>query len=101
MTENPYDSPATSEVPHKTRATRWLIWSGIVSLLLAAASFVCTIVLMIVAFEDAAASTTLKPSQLARGISFSVYLAICIVPLAVVGLVLLVLGFVVRQPVRE
>ena len=100
MVENPYESGDASSSAPKTRATRWLIWSGIVSLALAATCVVITVVGMVLAFNSIATSTTTpKPSDLAQNISVASLPSIAAVPLGILGVVLLVTGFMVRQPV--
>ena len=100
MVENPYESGNASSSAPKTRATRWLIWSGIASLSLAATCVVITVVGMVLTFSSIANSaTTPKPSDLAEGISVASLPSIAAVPLGILGVVLLVAGFIVRQPV--
>jgi hypothetical protein len=100
MVENPYESAkATSSTPKK-RATRWLVWSGIVSLTLAATCVVITVVGMMLTFNSIATSATPpKPSDFAHGISVASLPLLAVVPLGILGIVLLVTGFIVRQPV--
>ena len=100
MVENPYESPKAGSSAPKTRATRWLIWSGIASLILAATCVIITVLDMVLAFHSIAASTTTpKPSDLAQGISVALLPSIAVVPLGILGIVLLIVGLIVRQPV--
>lgn len=100
MTENPYDSPNTKSSPAKTRATRWLNWSGIALLSVAATCIAVMVVGMVLAFNTVATSTTTpSPSDVAQGISVASLPAMAAVPLAISGVVLIVAGVVIRQPV--
>ena len=99
MTENPYQSSSntTSEKP-PTRSTRWLVRSGIASLAVAFACFVATLVGMLRAFNSIASSTTApKPSDLAQGISVASIPSIAVVPLATLGVILIIAGLIIRQ----
>jgi len=100
MVENPRESGVAGSSAPKTRATRWLIWSGIASLALAATCLVVTIVGMVLTLNSIATSTTTPhPSDLAQGISTASLPSIAAVPLGILGIILLVAGFIVRQPV--
>ena len=100
MLDNPCQSAnAASSAPKKTRATGWLVWSGVASLALGVVCAASTIIGMFVAVERIAHSTAApKPSDLAQGISLALIPSVAVVPLAIVGIVLLVAGFAVRQP---
>lgn len=101
MTENPYE-PATAGSSHsKTRATRWLVWSGVVCISLAALCLLATIVGMALTFESIAESSTVEPSDLARGLNASLIPSMAAVPLAVLGVILLIAGLVRRKPVSK
>lgn len=100
MVENSCEDGTASPPAPKTRATRWLIWSGITSLALAAICFAVTIVGMVLTLNSIATSTaTPKPSDLAEGISTASLPSIAVIPLVVLGIVLLVAGLMVRQPI--
>ncbi len=86
----------------QTRATRWMLWAGAVALALAALCLVATVLGMIRSFDVIAnASSTPKPSELATGISLALIPSLAGGPLAIVGIVLLILGFVRRRPVSR
>jgi ABC-type Fe3+ transport system permease subunit len=102
MNPNPYKAGTASIAAPKTRATRWMIVSGAIALLLAALCFVATVVGMILSFDTiATSSSTPKASELASGISTALYSSISAALLAIVGIVLLILGFVRRQLVAS
>ena len=103
MTENPYASgTAISLTTPKTRANYWLVWSGAVVLVLAVICVLATIFGMIMSFDSVATSGgTTKPSDLAEGISLALIPSYAAVPLGVLGVVLLVVGLVVRRPVAS
>jgi len=100
MAVNPYEPGNVTSTTPKTRVTRWLVWSGIASLALAVVCVVTTAVGMMLAVRSiATSSATPKASDLAHDISVATIPSMAVVPLAVLGLVLLVLGLIVRQPV--
>ena len=102
MDTNPYESPTGADPPRKTRATRWAIWSGVACLLLAAICFLLTVAGMVLSFGIIAQSpTTLEPADLATGISISMISTLAAIPLGLLGVVLLIVGLVVRRPVEE
>jgi serine/threonine protein kinase len=97
VTENPYESANASSFAPKTRATRWLIWPGVGSMTLAAACVVIVVFRMVLAFDSSASSSA---TALSEAISLAILPSIAAVPLGILGIVLLIAGFVVRQPVR-
>ena len=101
MAMNPYESGKEDASGSKTRANRWLIWSGIASLALAATCLLLTVVGMVLAFRSIATSTTTtpSPSDLAQGISVASLPSIAVVPFGILGIVLLIAGVVFRNPV--
>ncbi len=101
-TPNPYQAGDASIAAPRTRATRWMIWAGAVALLLAVLCLIATVLGMTWSFDAiATSSTTPKPSDLASGISYPLIPSVAAVPLALVGIVLLILGFVRRRPIAE
>jgi len=99
---NPYHAGDASFAAPRTRATRWMIWSGAVALLLAVLCLAVTVLGMTWSFDvTATSSTSANPSGLADGISYALIPAVSAVPFALVGIVLLILGFVRRRPVAE
>jgi len=101
MTENPYRSPRTVGPSPKTRSTRWLVWSGLVCLGLALLGVAFTIAGMIFSFHTIAhSSTTPKPSDLAHEITISLVATVATMPLGIVGIVLLIVGLLIRRPVE-
>ena len=100
MNSNPYQSGNAPAVAPRTRATRWMVWAGAVAILLAGICLIATVIGMMWSFEAVATtSATPKPSDLSNGISNALLPSIVAAPLALVGIVLLILGFVRRQPV--
>jgi hypothetical protein len=101
MDENPYRSTVHGGGVRKTRASWWLVWAGIVSLLLSAACVIATVAGMIASFNAfATASSTRHPAELAEGISRALIPAYAAVPLVLLGIILIVLGFVIRRPIH-
>lgn len=97
MNPNPHEPGNAVTVVPRTRATRWMVWAGVVALLLAAFCLVATVVGMVWSFDAVAtSSSTPKPSDLADGISTALIPSIAAAPLVLVGIVFLVLGFVRR-----
>jgi hypothetical protein len=102
MDENPYESTAHGGGFRKTQATRWLVWSGVVSLVLSVACLVATVAGMMASFRTMAeASAAPRAEDLARSISYALVPGYAIVPLALLGVILVVLGFVNRRPIRH
>ncbi len=102
MNQNPYQSGIASAAAPRTRATRWMVWAGAVALLLAVICLIATVVGIMWSFHVVAtSSSTPEPSDLAKGISIALIPSIAAAPLALVGIVLLILGFVRRQPIAE
>ena len=101
MTDNPYRSPRTGGASPRTRSTRWLVWSGIACLGLALLGLAFTVVGMIASFHTIAqSSTTPKPSDLAHGITISLFATVATMPVGIVGIVLLIAGLLIRRPVE-
>ena len=101
MVENPYKPGTAAPIRPKSRATKWLVWSGIVLLALAAVCVLVTVIGMLLVTRFIANSTGPEPSDLARGISVVLLPSVAAVPLGVLGIVLLVCGFVVRKPISQ
>jgi hypothetical protein len=99
MVDDPRESG--NQKTQKTRATRWLIWSGGVSLALAGVNVVMTVLGMMLTIRSVGNSGSPKPSDLANGISMATLPSIFIVPLLILGVVLIIAGLVVRQPVDQ
>lgn len=99
MDENPYESTAHGGSPTKTRATLWLVWSGVASLALSVACAIATVVGMIASFAAIAESSTApRPENLARYISYALLPGYAVIPLGLLGIILVVLGFAIRRP---
>ena len=102
MNQNPYFPGKELAAEPRTRTTRWMIWAGAASLLLAGFCLIATVLGMMWSFNVIATSgTTPSASELANGISFAMLPSIAAVPLALLGIVFLILGFGRRQPVAE
>lgn len=79
-----------------------MIWTGAVALALAVLCLITTVLEMMWSFEAiATASSTPKPSDLANGISNALIPSIAAGPLALVGIVFLILGFVRCRKITE
>jgi len=102
MRENPYESPATSDARPRTQGTKWALWSGIACLVAAGLCFVLTIVMMASCFDTfGSAPATPRPEDLANGIARAMIPAYGVLPLGLLGIVLIVVGLVVRRPVDK
>ena len=102
MSDNPYESPLTTDASRRTRGIRWAIWSGIACLIVAATCAVLTIVWMIFSFQTISqSSSTPKAKDLAEGISNAMIPAYAIVPFGLVGIILVIVGLVVRRPIED
>ena len=101
MVENPYKPGTAAPTRPKSRANRWLVWSGVVLLTLAAVCVFVTVIGMLLVTRSIANSTGPEPSDLARGISVASLPSIAVVPLGVLGMVLLVSGLIVRRPISQ
>lgn len=99
MDHNPYEPPSSPAETPRTRPIRWLVWSGVICLVLAALCFAATVLGMLVTFSAIGRSPTVSAEQVARGISIAMLPAAAVVPLGVVGILLLVLGLVFRRRV--
>jgi hypothetical protein len=97
MTENPYESDTAISFARQTRATRWLIWPGLGAIALAAACVVIIVLRMVLAFNSSASSSA---TDLSEAISVAILPSIAAIPLGILGIVLLIAGFVIRQPLR-
>ncbi|MFW5692669.1 MAG: hypothetical protein ACOCWL_00495 [Thermoguttaceae bacterium] len=102
MSNNPYIALSSVNAPRKTRCTRWLVYLGAGCLVLSAVCFGLTIVAMVLSFREIAASPTPPtPAQLAVGIGWAMIPSYAVLPFGLIGVVLLIAGFVLRQPNRE
>lgn len=103
MDENPFECGSTRAFAPKARATLWLIRSGILSLAIAVTGFIIACVVLAKLSAISTHQQTIVTSQstpkpfgwdFAIGASFVV-----IVSLAILGIVLITAGFLVRQPI--
>lgn len=101
MTENPYESPRAAVPPLRTRGLTWAILLGIGFLAMAAICVLLTIVGMAAAFQNIAASAAPRPADLAQGISLALLPLYAAAPCGLLGIVLIVVGLVVRRPVES
>jgi hypothetical protein len=102
MDHNPYQPPSSPAEAPKTRPVRWLVWSGLICLALAALCSLATLVEMLVTFHTIGhSSTALTPEQLARGISIAMVPTLAVVPLGALGILFLILGLVFRRRVAK
>lgn len=102
MDQNPYEATTTSSNP-RTQATRWMIVTGGVLLALAALCFCVTVAMLISTYGSLAGSSDagVKPSEIASGISTAMIPSVAVVPLSLLGIIFLIVGFVRRQPVTD
>lgn len=107
MSENPYQSPSTAGSSSRQGSARRVVWSGIVCLGLAGVCLglagvclVLTVVGLMAAFRAVAESTTPVPDELASRISYALLPSFAGVLLGIVGIGLLILGFVKRRPAK-
>lgn len=83
----------------RTRCTSWLVFSGIATLMFSGLCLAATTVGMMQNFHSISTSqTALEPADLAIGISESLLPAQAVFPCVVVGTILIVTGFIRRQP---
>ena len=102
MSNNPYTAPSSVNPPRKTRCTRWLVYLGAACLALSAVCFVWTCAAMYLSFRAIATSTTAPtPAQLAGGIRWALIPSSAVVPFGLIGIVVLIAGFAMRQPVEQ
>lgn len=99
---NPYQAVDAPSASRRTRGIRWMIWTGAVALSLA---ILCLFAAFFWLMQPFQAIETASPATNASDLAFDISLAL--VPLVfaglfmIVGIVLLILGFVLRQPVIE
>lgn len=99
MEDNPY-TPGSIASKTKTRASRLILWAGCTLLALSALCVIATVLGMNWTFNTIAnSSTSPKPSDLARGISTAMIPSIAAIPLAILGVALLIVGFLRREPI--
>ena len=97
---NPYHPGDASRVAPRTRATRWMIWAGAFSLLIAVLCVIATVLWMVWSFEIlATAPSAPKPSDLANDVKNVLILFLVAGAIALVGVMLLILGFVRRRQI--
>ncbi|MDF1843713.1 MAG: hypothetical protein P1U77_19925 [Rubripirellula sp.] len=100
MNSNPYQLGTTASAETKTRPTAWMVWTGIAMLLLAGVCLVITVFGMMWSFDTVAtSSSTTETTALANDITLSVIPIFAGAPLAVIGVILIILGFILRRPV--
>ncbi len=98
--ENPYQSGIVPTKTPTTRPTLWLIWSGVASIVLAALCFAIAVVGMRAGFDRVARSGgTPQPEELAESLSRAMSTSLGGVSFVILGIVLLIAGFVVRKPI--
>ena len=105
MDQNPYQPPQvrfSAATSPKSRATRWLVCLGVTSLLLAGLCFFVTLWGMLATFNTISTSSTELPaSQVADGISRALLPSMMVGPLGLLGIVLLILGWLFRRQVGK
>ena len=100
MDSNPYTPRLSETAKRQTRPTRWMILSGGVALSLAFICLIGVVVGMMWSFDSLAGSgTTGSPTVVASRLDAVLIPSVVTAPLALVGVILLILGFVRRQPV--
>ena len=98
MSVNPYEPSSDISTVRRTRSTRWLVRTGIALLTLAVVCLLAPIAGMIWALSSLANSTTPPtPSDIALGISLASIPSIAVIPIGILGIVLLIAGFVIRE----
>ena len=102
MDRNPYELPSSTSAATKTRACRWLVWSGVACLVLAGLCMAASVlVIMVGMLHSLSSDEVLRPSEIAREISIAIIPSALMIPLGVLGILLLILGFVIRRPVDK
>ena len=95
MNLNPYEPTNSSSRTPKTRGSRWLLWAGGGCLALAALCLIVTAAGKMQTFEaNATSSSTSEPANLANDLSAAIIPSLIAVPLGLLGIVLLILGWV-------
>ena len=79
-----------------------MVWSGVILLLLAAISVIATFVAILGSYKEAidASSLSTQPNNSPKAIIIGYIPLLCAPALTLVGLVLLILGFIRRRPVQ-
>lgn len=95
MNPNPYEPASSLSTTPQTRRSRWLLWAGGGFLALAALCLIATISGMMWTFqENATPSSTPNAADLAAELSTMMTPALIAAPLGLLGIVLLILGWV-------
>ena len=100
MSVNPYESTTSKQATlPKTRPTMWLVWFGVAAIVVALLCVLLLVVGIVLTFNNIAGGAAQPdPADLANGISWSVLPTIMAIPLGVIGIALIVVGFVMRKP---
>ncbi len=101
MEQNPYQSSRSPGVPTRTTSTRWLVWTGVACLALAMMAAAGAVVNVVLGFQAIAQSSDPSPEALARRMSLSSLLLFGAPPFGLTGIVLLILGLVLRRPMED
>ena len=84
----------------KTRSSRWLVCSGLALISVSALCVFTTIYGMEMSFDSIAeSSASVRPSELAHGISLALIPSYAARPVGILGVILLVFGFANRRPI--
>ena len=102
MSQIPYETSTKTYPGTQSGLTRWMILTGFVLLGLAAACLVTTVAMMMWFFgELAEPNTTPQPSVMASRISTGMISQLAAIPLGLVGIAFLIIGFIRRQTVTS
>ena len=102
--QNSYETTRGTIQRRRTRSTKWLIWTGITFIAVAMICVAVTVYGMTYSSNVVATSdTTPRPQELAHAISHGSSIArlsfFAAIPFSALGGILLVAGFVIRQPI--
>lgn len=98
MDESHQSDNAGPSVSPRPRPRSWLVWSGVASLVLAVVCVLLTLTETIRVFNRLAHMTMPKPADFAEGMSLALIPTFVAAPLGLLGIVLLVAGFIWRKP---
>ena len=98
--QNSYETTRVTIQRRRTRSTKWLVWTGVTCIAVAMICVAVTVFGMIYSFNVIATSeTTPRPHDLAHDIRIASLPSFAAIPFSALGVILLVAGFIIRQPI--
>jgi nitrate reductase NapE component len=99
MNVNPYQPSKCDAPSRRSRSTGWLLWTGVACCVLALICVAIAVGGMVWSFQAIAESPTApRPQDLARDIGTAVIPFYAAFPLGLLGIILVTVGLVTRQP---